>query len=643
MIDANSQFFAILTNVGMAKQANADALGIPWLITQMGVGDANPNGLADPPNPVPAAGQTKLLNEWRRKPLNQLKIDPVNPAVIIAEQIIPADEGGKWIREIGLYDADGDLVAVANCAPSFKPLLSQGSGRTQIVRMNFIVTSTGNIQLKIDPAIVLASRAYVDAAILEVLPKTKAAGQYTRVKVNDRGVFISGDNPETLAGMGIKDTYTKTEVEAMIAQASALPVGATVAFPLDKVAPGFLELDGSVKSIAVYPDLAAFLGTAFNKGDEGAGNFRLPESRGEFLRGWDHGRGIDAGRAIGSAQLGTLAVFDSIYTGASVDIVRGSSDDAQADVYRAADYPGVGISYTTATVSFSPNLAGGGVTRPRNLAVMWCIKAWNAPINQGSIDVAALAAIVEQVSVRGSMVGASGARMTVPAASATATFIADEVVVQDSGGKSYRLKGFSQPINLASAAKGLGAMDVGLAPVNGYIALYALYNPVTNLRSIMAVNATVAAAPSLCAGVLPAGYTASAFLTVVSTDASGQIKSVSVEGRSVTIFAALGYNGASALTAAPFSVAGVIPLNAVAFDGLLSVSSSASGGISMDIYSTAGGLGLKRNTGSILAGGTSSIVFENFKVVTPQTAYISTSNSTGGSPAYTVYITGYTV
>lgn len=171
MIDASSQFFAILTNVGMAKQANADALGIPWLITQMGVGDANPNGLADPPNPVPSATQTKLLNEWRRKPLNQLKIDPVNPAVIIAEQIIPADEGGKWIREIGLYDADGDLVAVANCAPSFKPLLSQGSGRTQIVRMNFIVTSTGNIQLKIDPSVVLATREYVDAKILEELHK----------------------------------------------------------------------------------------------------------------------------------------------------------------------------------------------------------------------------------------------------------------------------------------------------------------------------------------------------------------------------------------------------------------------------------------------------------------------------------------
>lgn len=399
MIDANSQFFAILTNVGMAKQANADALGIPWLITQMGVGDANPTGLADPPNPVPSASQTKLLNEWRRKPLNQLKIDPVNPAVIIAEQIIPADEGGKWIREIGLYDADGDLVAVANCAPSFKPLLSQGSGRTQIVRMNFIVTSTGNIQLKIDPAIVLASRAYVDAAILEVLPKNKAAGQYTRVKVNDRGVFVSGDNPETLAGMGIKDTYTKTEIEAMIAQASALPVGATVAFPLNKVAPGFLELDGSVKSIALYPDLAAFLGTAFNRGDEGAGNFRLPESRGEFLRGWDHGRGVDIGRAVGSFQADALKThFHYLPTESGGNQVSDPAGINPTTVLK--DNP---VDWLARTAGDNPTFntlgnprtysAGAEVeTRPRNLAVVWCIKAWNAPINQGNIDIAALAA-----------------------------------------------------------------------------------------------------------------------------------------------------------------------------------------------------------------------------------------------------------
>ncbi|WP_430624142.1 phage tail protein [Pseudomonas aeruginosa] len=126
MIDQNSQFFAILTEVGAAKQANADALGIPWKLTQMGVGDANGT------DPIPSAAQTKLINERRRAPLNQLKVDPNNAAVIIAEQIIPENIGGWWIREIGLYDADNDLVAVANCAPSFKPILSQGSGITAV-------------------------------------------------------------------------------------------------------------------------------------------------------------------------------------------------------------------------------------------------------------------------------------------------------------------------------------------------------------------------------------------------------------------------------------------------------------------------------------------------------------------------------
>ncbi|KIH84224.1 phage tail protein [Pseudomonas batumici] len=192
MIDANSQFFAILTQVGEAKQANADALGRPWLITDMGVGDANGT------DPVPDRLQTRLINEWRRRPLNQLKIDPVNPAVIIAEQIIPADEGGKWIREIGLYDADGDLVAVANCAPSFKPVLSQGSGRTQIVRMNLIVSSAGNITLKIDPAVVLATREFVEQRIMEELYKLDSK-QSVRVATTANIVLAGLQTIDTVA------------------------------------------------------------------------------------------------------------------------------------------------------------------------------------------------------------------------------------------------------------------------------------------------------------------------------------------------------------------------------------------------------------------------------------------------------------
>jgi phage-related tail fiber protein len=207
MIDHNSQFFAILTNIGAAKQANADALGVPWKLAQMAVGDANGA------EPQPDASQTALINEWRRAPLNQLRIDPGNSAIIVAEQVIPADVGGKWIREIGLYDSDGDLVAVANCAPTFKPLLNQGSGRTQIIRINLLVSNTSNVELKIDPSVVLATRKYVDDSLNSVIPADKRSGTFTKVTINARGLVVKGSNPTTLEGYGIA-AATQQDAEA---------------------------------------------------------------------------------------------------------------------------------------------------------------------------------------------------------------------------------------------------------------------------------------------------------------------------------------------------------------------------------------------------------------------------------------------
>ncbi|TDJ77965.1 hypothetical protein E2H86_06630 [Pseudomonas putida] len=196
MVDRTSQFYAILTNVGAAKQANADALGIAWKITEMAVGDGNPGNVESPALPQPSANWTALLNEWRRAPLNQLKVDDKDSSIIVAEQIIPADIGGRWIREIGLYDADGDLVAVANCAPTYKPLLNQGSGRTQVVRMNLIVSSASNVQLKIDPSVVLATREWVESELAKqdfkhsVVAATTAAISLSGLQTVD-GVALS--------------------------------------------------------------------------------------------------------------------------------------------------------------------------------------------------------------------------------------------------------------------------------------------------------------------------------------------------------------------------------------------------------------------------------------------------------------------
>lgn len=153
-------YYAILTAVGEAKLANATALGTPLQISRMAVGDGNGN------LPTPNRSQTALVNERYRADLNSLTTDPLNSSQIIAELVIPETEGGYWLREMGLYDAAGALIAVSNCPPSYKPQLAEGSGRTQVLRMVLIVSSTAALQLKIDPSVVLATRAYADAIMV---------------------------------------------------------------------------------------------------------------------------------------------------------------------------------------------------------------------------------------------------------------------------------------------------------------------------------------------------------------------------------------------------------------------------------------------------------------------------------------------
>lgn len=635
MVDKNSIFGGMLTTQGAAKKTNCDALGIPWEPRYMLIGDANGT------DPVPSPSQTKLVNQVYRAQLNQLRVSPTDDNILIAELVLPPDVGGWWIRELALEDKDGVFSAVANAAPSYKPLLAQGSGRNQVVRMHIITSGTANIQLKIDPSVVLATRQYVDEALNGLLPANKVAGTYTKVTVNDRGVFVSGSNPNTLAGFGITDSYTKPQVEAMIAQASALPVGVMVSVPVDKLPPGFLEIDASVKSIAAYPDLAAFLGTAFNRGDEGAGNFRLPESRAEFLRGWDHGRGVDVGRGVGSYQLDAFQGHYHDITGspAGGDAAAGSAQNTLQGTDGTAT-PGEKVTAPkTDGVNGIPRTASE--TRPRNLAVMWCIKAWNAPINQGNIDIAALVAIVEALRANGPLAGeARNLRMAVASASATASVTADQLIVEQLGVGQYKLSGLNLSINLASV--GAGGMDTGAAPVSGSVGIYVIYNPGTKLAKLLGVNATAAVVPETYGGAnMPAGYAASALVSVWQTNASGQLVTGVQDGRSVGIdekrFLANGT--ATAFTA--LSLTGFVPRNAKSIGGYVHVITSATvaAGSSIVLASDSVGSG-KRVFGS---GGTTNMgsltPFSDLTLAGPLTLYYSANSSPAASNGY---VTSYT-
>ncbi|MDI4368508.1 phage tail protein [Escherichia coli] len=350
------KYYAILTNQGAARLANATMLGSKLNLTQMAVGDAN--GVLPTPDPA----QTKLINQKRIAPLNLLSVDPNNQSQIIAEQIIPENEGGFWIREIGLYDDEGVLIAVANCPETYKPQLQEGSGRTQTIRMILVVTNTEAITLKIDPSVVLATRKYVDDEVLELRlyvddqmrnhiaaqdphtqyaqkhnptftgePKapTPAAGNNTTriattafvqaaitalingapdtldtlkeiaAAINNDPKFsatinnaLSGKQPldETLTHLSGKDVAGLLAYLGL-GEGSALPVGVPVPWPSATPPTGWLKCNGAAFSAEKYPELAKAYPT--NK---------LPDLRGEFIRGWDDGRGMDTGRAILSAQ-----------------------------------------------------------------------------------------------------------------------------------------------------------------------------------------------------------------------------------------------------------------------------------------------------------------------------------------------------
>ncbi|WP_333496179.1 phage tail-collar fiber domain-containing protein [Kluyvera sp. CHPC 1.251] len=434
-----AKYFAILTNQGAARLANAAALGTKLNLTQMAVGDAN--GVLPTPDPA----QTKLINQKRIAPLNLLTVDPANTSQIIAEQIIPENEGGFWIREIGLYDDDGILIAVANCPETYKPELQEGSGRTQTIRMILIVSSTSAITLKIDPSVVLATRQYVDDKVIEVKSyadgimraheqsrnhpdATTTAKGFTQLNssvTDDRetqsatpkAVKIAMDNANArlakernlsdlpnpalarqnlqLGDSSTKNTGTTANTVAAgddaritgamqksqnggdipdvakflqnlgLGEGSALPVGVPVPWPSATPPTGWLKCNGADFSAEEYPELAKSYPT--NK---------LPDLRGEFIRGWDDERGVDSGRAILSAQSDAIRNI----TGQLGDVrfnTQPSGSGAFTTSSRGSTSADSNSGGTARDVTFDASnvVPTASENRPRNIAFNYIVRA----------------------------------------------------------------------------------------------------------------------------------------------------------------------------------------------------------------------------------------------------------------------------
>lgn len=240
---------------------------------------------------------------------------------------------------------------------------------------------------------------------------------------------------------------------------------------------------------------------------------------------------------------------------------------------------------------------------------------------------------------------ARNAIMNVTAASATATFNADEVIVKSTlGGNTKTLNTFSKVINLATT--GAGGMDTGAAPVSGYVALYAIYNPTTATSALLGVNASAAAAPEVYGGVnMPAAYTYSALLTVVPTNGSSQFLPVYVFNRDVWIINLTTLStGTPQASPTVHSISAAVPRNAKTVDATTSISSSISGvTLSSSLSGSVGGIGRKTNaTTSAATGAGLDSVFTNVPVVTQQTIYY-TATVGGGSMTFAIAINKYSI
>ncbi|ELV3684725.1 phage tail protein [Escherichia coli] len=423
------KYYAILTNQGAARLANATMLGSKLNLTQMAVGDAN--GVLPTPDPA----QTKLINQKRIAPLNLLSVDPNNQSQIIAEQIIPENEGGFWIREIGLYDDEGVLIAVANCPETYKPQLQEGSGRTQTIRMILVVTNTEAITLKIDPSVVLATRKYVDDEVLELRlyvddqmrkhiaaqdPHTQYAQKHNPTFTGEpkAPTPATGNNTTRIATTafvqaaitalinGAPDTLdTLKEIAAAInndpkfsttinnALSGKQPLDETLTHLSGKDVAGllaYLGLGEGAPAIGVpffWPSAAMpntvidswsgmvflkFNGAKFSASDYPVlakvfPSLVLPEARGDFIRIWDDGRGADGGRELLSWQEATNF---SQFAG---NIGGGAGHAINFHDGIAGNQPGF------SRFNFTSNSVGDGVNfvavRPRNIAFNFLVRA----------------------------------------------------------------------------------------------------------------------------------------------------------------------------------------------------------------------------------------------------------------------------
>ncbi|MCZ0791738.1 hypothetical protein O0557_16160, partial [Dickeya solani] len=265
---------------------------------------------------------------------------------------------------------------------------------------------------------------------------------------------------------------------------------------------------------------------------------------------------------------------------------------------------------------------------------------------QNGTDITNKAQFIENLGVRSSFSGVIGmtrnATMNIPSASSSATFTADEIIVGTAlGGNQYRIGLFKKTIDLTK--NGVGGMDTGTVPDEGFVGIYAIYNPVTMLSGLLAVNATSVKLPEIYNGAsMPDGYAASALLTVVPVKA-GKFTVLSVFGRQVHIPGTRVYSGLPNTSGIDIPVSKFIPLNTRTISGVLRQSSTADGLLSITVSSNLSPVSGQQATNYVFANMEVSNNYADILIVDEGHIVASASNATSGNATVIIAISKYAI
>ncbi|HEJ7263888.1 TPA: phage tail protein [Serratia marcescens] len=231
---SDKKYSALITTAGAERLANAAVTGTPIAIVEMAVGDGD--GLL----PIPNGANTKLIKEQYRGALNKLVIADSDASVIEAEMIMPPQIGGFWLRELALYAENGECIAVGNMPETYKPLLAEGSGRFQIIRMQLKVSSTAAVELIADPSVILAT--VEDVNTLEEKVK-----DYTDEQLSDHEE--SRNHPDaTLTAKGFTQLSNATDSDSEDLAATPAAIKAAIAEAVRQA----WELDNPIGSSRLF-------------------------------------------------------------------------------------------------------------------------------------------------------------------------------------------------------------------------------------------------------------------------------------------------------------------------------------------------------------------------------------------------------